>query len=120
MAERSYPTSKEQRLHGRRRAERNYSTFKVRRGSCEEKLLIQGEEQRLRFAGAAVRRYPTSKVRETQDGRCCGRASEGRHTKTIITETSQSDHRTTVVSNSVTLSHAMWGHPRRSSHGGEV
>ena len=58
--------SKEQHLRGRRRAERNYSTFKVRRDSCEEKLLIQGEEQRLRFAGAAVRRYPTSKVRETQ------------------------------------------------------
>ena len=28
--------------------------------------LIQGEEQRLRFAGAAVKRYPTPKVRETQ------------------------------------------------------
>ena len=26
---------------------------------------------------------------------------------------SQSDHRTTVVSNSVTLSHALWGHPRQ-------
>ena len=25
-----------------------------------------GKEQRLRFAGAAVKRYPTSKVRETQ------------------------------------------------------
>ena len=28
--------------------------------------LIQGKEQRLRFAEAAVKRYPTSKVRETQ------------------------------------------------------
>ena len=26
----------------------------------------QGKEQRLHFAGAAVKRYPTSKVRETQ------------------------------------------------------
>ena len=58
--------SKEQRLHGRRRAERNYSTFKVRRGSPEEIPLIQGKEQQLCFAGAAVERYPTSKVRETQ------------------------------------------------------
>ena len=35
-------------------------------------------------------------------------------------ETSQSDHRTTVLSNSVTLSHAVWGHPGRTGHGGEV
>ena len=28
--------------------------------------LIQGKEQRLRFAGTAVKRYPMSKVRETQ------------------------------------------------------
>ena len=28
--------------------------------------------------------------------------------------TSQSDHRTTVLSNSVKLSQAMWGHPRRT------
>ena len=30
--------------------------FKVRRGSCEEMPLVQGKEQRLRFAGAAVKR----------------------------------------------------------------
>ena len=53
-AERSYPTSKKQWLHGRRRAERSYSTFKVRRGGCEEIPLLQGKEQRLRFAGAAA------------------------------------------------------------------
>ena len=39
---------------------------KVRRGSGEEIPLVQGKEQWLRFAGAAVKRYPTSKVRETQ------------------------------------------------------
>ena len=65
-AERSNPTSKEWWLHRRRRAERSYSTFKVRRGGCEEITLIQGKEQWLRFAGAAMKRYPTSKVRETQ------------------------------------------------------
>ena len=27
---------------------------------------VQGKEQRLLFAGAAVKRYPTPKVRETQ------------------------------------------------------
>ena len=53
-------------LRRRRRAERSYSTFKVRRGGRVEIPLIQGKEQWLRFAGAAVKRYPTSKVRETQ------------------------------------------------------
>ena len=48
------------------RAERSYSTFKVRRGGHEETPLVQAKEQRLRFASAAVNRYPTSKVRETQ------------------------------------------------------
>ena len=51
---------------GARRALWNYSTFKVRRGGSEEIPLIQGKEQWLHFAGAAVKRYPTPKVRETQ------------------------------------------------------
>ena len=59
-------TSKEQWLRGRWRAERSYSTFKVRRGGCEKIPLVQGEEQRLHFAGAAVKRYLTYKVTETQ------------------------------------------------------
>ena len=60
------PRPGEQRLHRCRRAERISSTFKVRRGSHEEISLVQDKEQRLRFAGAAVKRYPTPKVRETQ------------------------------------------------------
>ena len=35
-------------------------------GGGEEILLVQGKEQWLHFAGAAVKRYPTPKVRETQ------------------------------------------------------
>ena len=35
-AERSYPTSKERRLHGCRRAERSYSMFKVRKGDSSK------------------------------------------------------------------------------------
>ena len=42
--------------------------FKVRRGGGKAILLFQGKEQWLWFAGAAVKRYPTSKVRETQVG----------------------------------------------------
>ena len=58
--------SKEWWLSGCRRAKRSYSTFKVRRGGGEEIPLIQGKEQWLRFAGAAMKGYPTSKVRKTQ------------------------------------------------------
>ena len=37
------------------------------RGSSREELpYFQGKEQQLSFAGAAVKRYPTSKVTETQ------------------------------------------------------
>ena len=59
-AERSYPTSKEWQLHRCRWTGKSYSPFKVRRGD-----FIQGKEQQLHFAGAAMKRYPTSKVRET-------------------------------------------------------
>ena len=65
-AGRTNPTSKETWLHRHRRAERSYPTLKVRKGSGEEIHLVQGKEQRLCFAGAAVKRHPTPKVRETQ------------------------------------------------------
>ena len=42
------------------------SHLKFRKGGIEETPLIQGKEQWLRFARAAVKRYPTTKVRETQ------------------------------------------------------
>ena len=40
--------------------------LKVREGGGEEIPLIQGKEQQLRFAGVAMKRYPTPKARETQ------------------------------------------------------
>ena len=40
--------------------------FKVRRDGGEEIPLIQGKEQRLCFSGAAMKRYPMSKVKQTQ------------------------------------------------------
>ena len=40
--------------------------LKVRNSSGKEIPLIQGKEQRLSFAGAAVKRYLKPKVRETQ------------------------------------------------------
>ena len=38
--------------------------MKVRKGCSEEIPLVQGKEQPLCFAGAAVKRYPMPKVRE--------------------------------------------------------
>ena len=40
--------------------------MKVRKGSGEEIPFVQGKEQQLCFAGAAMKRYPKPKVRETQ------------------------------------------------------
>ena len=40
--------------------------LKVRKGSSEEIPLVQGKEQWLPFAGAAMKIYPMPKVRETQ------------------------------------------------------
>ena len=68
VAERTNLTSKELRLHGCRRAKRSYSTFQVRRGGHEKIPLVQRKKQWLHFAGAAVKRYPISEVRETQIG----------------------------------------------------
>ena len=42
------------------------SHLKNRKGGGEEIPLVQGKEQCLLFAGAAMKRYPTPKVRETQ------------------------------------------------------
>ena len=40
--------------------------MKVRKGGGEEIPLVKGKEQQLHFAGAAVKRHPMPKVRETQ------------------------------------------------------
>ena len=41
-----------------------YPTLKVRNGGGKEMPFVKGMEQRLCFPGAAVKRYPTPKVRE--------------------------------------------------------
>ena len=40
--------------------------MKVRKGGGDKIPLVQGKEKWLCFAGTAVKRYPTPKVRETQ------------------------------------------------------
>ena len=53
VAERNNPMSKERRLCGHRRAERSYSTFKVRRGGGEETPLVQGKRNPSKMVGIA-------------------------------------------------------------------
>ena len=60
-AERSYPASEV-----RGRDESSCPASKVRGGGREKLPHVQGKEQQLHFAGAAMKRYPTLKVRETQ------------------------------------------------------
>ena len=85
--------SKEQRLHGHKRAERSYTTSKVRRGGLEEITLVQGKEQQLCFAGAAVKRYPMPKVRETQVIGVARGHQRADTLKPYSQKTSQSDHK---------------------------
>ena len=88
-----------------------------------------------------MRRYPTSKVR-AEAVLCWSSHEEITHvqdkrnpSKTVGAErghqradrlkpqsqkTSQSDHMDPALSNSMKLGHAVWGHPRRMGHGGEV
>ena len=78
-AERSYPASKvrggswEEQPHVQGavavRAQEGLEELfhvKVRRGGSEEIPLVQGKEQQLHFARAAVKRYRMPKVGETQ------------------------------------------------------
>ena len=77
--------------------------FKVWRGGGEEIPLIQGKRNPSKMEGGA-------------------RGHQRAHTlKPYSQKTSQSNHtRTTALSNSVKLSHALWGYPRWAGHGGEV
>ena len=97
-------------------------TPRPRSGVAAELPHVQGKEQWLHFAGAVVKRYPTSKVRETQVRQQALR--EGIRGQTDWNH----NHRqlanlitwTTALSNSMKLSHAVWGHPRWMGHGGVV
>ena len=52
-----------QQLYGEVAAKKILPMSRVRSGGCEEIPHIQGKELWLRFDGAAMKRYPTSKVR---------------------------------------------------------
>ena len=91
--------------------------FKGWGGGQEELPHFQGKERLLHFAGAAVKRLPTSKVRETQVREGIRGQTGGNHNHrqlaNLITWT-------TAFSNSMKLSHAVLSHPRQTAHGGEI
>ena len=77
--------------------------FKVRRGSPEEIPHLQGKRNPSKMVGVARGHQRTDTL------------------KPYSQKTSQSNHtRTIALSNSMKLSHALWGHPRQAGHGGEV
>ena len=76
----------------------------VRKGGDEEIPLVQGKEQRLCFARAAVKRYPH--VQGKRNPRKTVGVARG-HQRADTLKTCQSNHtRTTALSNSMKLSHA--------------
>ena len=89
--------------------------MKVRNSGGKEIPLIQGKEQLLCFAGAAVKRYPHVQGKRNPS-KMVGVVRGHQRADTLkpySQKTSQSNHtRITALSNSVKLSHAMWGHPR--------
>ena len=83
--------------------------MKVRNGGSKEISLIQGKEQRLCFAGAAVKRYPH--VQGKRNPRKMVGVARGHQRadtlKPYSQKTSQSNHtRTTALSNSMKPSYA--------------
>ena len=66
MAERSYLTSKVSSSSPEELPHVQGAVAMWAQEGQEELLHVQGKEQHLHFAGVAVNRYPTSKVRETQ------------------------------------------------------
>ena len=75
--------------------------MKVRKGGSEEIPLIQGKEQRLCFAGAAVKRYPQDKRNPSKMVGVARGHQRADTLKPYSQKTSQSNHtRTTALSNS--------------------
>ena len=91
--------------------------LKVRKGSCKEIPLVQGKEQQLCFAGAAVK-IPHAQVKRNPS-KMVGVAREHQRADTLkpySQKTSQSNHtRTKALSNSMKPSHA-----RRATQDGRV
>ena len=96
--------------------------LKVRNSGGKEIPLIQGKEQQLCFPGAAVKRYPTPRVKRNPSKMVGVERGHQRvdTLKPYSQKTSQSNHiRTTALSNSMKQP-CPWGNQRQEGHGGEV
>ena len=93
---------------------RRYPKSNIRSGGGEEIPHVQGKEQCEEIPQVQGNRNPSEMV-----GAERGHQREDR-LKPQSQKTSQSDHTDHSLSNSMKLSHAMWGHPRRVGHDGEV
>ena len=99
----------------RRRAKRSYSTCKVRRGGSEEILLMQGKEQWLCWRSREEIPHVLGKRNPSKMVGVVRGHQKADTLKPQSQKTSQSNHtRTTALSNSMKLSHALWGHPRQA------
>ena len=94
--------SKERWLRGHRRAERSYSTFRVRRDGGEEIPLVQDKRKPSETVGTERGHQRADRLKP-----------QSQQQASLITQT-------TALSNSVKLSHTVWGQPRWMAHGGGV
>ena len=114
----------------------------IRSGGCAGAGGPRGTTAHSRSGGLAMGRIPSSKVRSSscalleqpwRDTHIQGKRNPSKTVgvarghqradtlKPYSQKTSQSNHTTTTaLSNSMKLSHAVWGHPRRAGHCGEV
>ena len=83
-------------------ADRSYPTSKVRSGGQEEITHVQGKRNPSKTVGAERGHQRADRLKHNH-----------RQLANLITQT-------TALSNSMKLSHALWGHPRWMGHGGEV
>ena len=98
-------------------AKRTYPLSKVRSGGQKEIPYVQGKEQWLHFAGAAVKRPQAQGKRNPT--KMVG-AERGHWGQTDWNHNHRKLTNLITLSNSMKLSHAVWGHPRQTGHGGEV
>ena len=90
------------RPHGKEMQKSKMAVWERLTNSCEKIPHVQGK------------RNPSKKVGAKRGHQRADRL------KPQSQETSQSDHSSTASSNSMKLSHALWGHPRWEGHVGEV
>ena len=96
---------------------------KVRKGSSEEIPFVQGKGAAAALCWSSHEEIPHAQgKRNPRKTVGVARGHQMADTlKPYSQETSQYNHtRTTDLSNSMKLSYALWGHPRRPGHGGEV